>query len=151
MTTFLFAYTQDECRLKLQIVLCLSQGENGSNDFANHHIHIHEPDPNPHRFNQHVHPAVPHLYEQLEHEPYQPHYWIPHRRHWAFQPDHYHKMNGDGDDEYSEDKNGGKGDINKHIDIDGRLREHQHSQDHDENRLVFINPHLRHYGMCEGI
>ena len=59
-------------------------------------------------------------------------------------------MNGDGDDNYKEDMNGGKGDINKHIDIDGHLREHQHSQDHDENRLVFINPHLHHYGMCEG-
>uniref|UniRef100_A0A7M5VE92 Uncharacterized protein n=1 Tax=Clytia hemisphaerica TaxID=252671 RepID=A0A7M5VE92_9CNID len=109
------------------------EGEDGSNDFSNHHIHIHEPDPNLHRFNQHIHPAIPHLYEQLEHDPYQPHYHISHRHHWAFQPDHYNKKDGNA---------GGEGQGHEYM---GHLKEHQHSQDHDEDRLVYINPHLHHY------
>lgn len=118
------------------------EGEDGSDDFVDHHIHIHQPDPTPQRFNNHVHPAIPHLYEQVEHEPYQPHYWVRRRHHWAFPPQHYQ----DKGIVYGGDNNNKKqqqhGD-----DYHGPPAEHLHPEDRDENRLVYIQPHLhQHYG-----
>ena len=42
------------------------EGENGSEDFVEHDSHILIPDIGVDRFNQHVHPAIPHIRQQLE-------------------------------------------------------------------------------------
>ena len=46
----------------------MSHGIMPMNDHTDHMSHIHQPDPEPNRFNNHVHPAIPHLQEQLEHD-----------------------------------------------------------------------------------
>ena len=42
------------------------EGENGSDDFVENDSHIKIPDIMIDRFNQHVHPAIPHMSEQVE-------------------------------------------------------------------------------------
>lgn len=42
------------------------EGDNGSDDFVENDSHIKIPDIMIDRFNQHVHPAIPHMGEQVE-------------------------------------------------------------------------------------
>lgn len=84
-----------------------------------------------HAFNGHVHPAIPHLFDQVEHEPYDPHICV-HSRH------RLRNYQESGDD---------KGKHHHH----GEPRpEHQHPSDRDEQRLVHIHPHHMHNYVMDG-
>lgn len=139
------------------------EGEDGSDDFLNHHIHIHRPDPNMHAFNGHVHPAIPHLFEQTEHEPYDPHLHVTSRRHkWL----KFNQAGGAGGGRGAGGGGsggpgggaggggaggggGGRGTMDHHHHPEP-FAEHQHPTDLDENRIVHIRPHLHSYRRDDG-
>lgn len=99
--------------------------EEGDDDHVDQGHHVHEPNPEPYHFNDHIHPAIPHLYEQLEHEP-----WVYHGHGHHHEHQHY-KHHHDNQDHKHE----------SHHHHPEPEAEHQDDHDHDEHRVVHVNVH----------
>ncbi|XP_057304425.1 sarcoplasmic reticulum histidine-rich calcium-binding protein-like isoform X2 [Hydractinia symbiolongicarpus] len=99
--------------------------EEGDYDHVDHGHHVHQPNPEPYHFNDHIHPAIPHIYEQLEHEP-----WVYHGHGHHHEHQHY-KHHHDNQDPKHE----------SHHHHPEPEAEHQDDHDHDENHVVHVNVH----------